>query len=57
VPLTIGRKLGHMAIGACVALIAKTALADPLPPIMQAILDAHNSYRAKHCVPSLTWSG
>ena len=23
----------------------------------KTILDAHNSYRAKHCVPSLTWSG
>ena len=23
---------------------------------MQAVLDAHNAYRAKHCVPALTWS-
>jgi uncharacterized protein YkwD len=23
---------------------------------MQSILEAHNSYRAKHCVPPLTWS-
>ena len=43
-PLTIGRKLGHGAIGACVALISEVVRADPLPPTMQTILDAHNSY-------------
>ena len=32
------------------------ARAEPLPPVMQAALDAHNSYRAKHCVPALAWS-
>jgi uncharacterized protein YkwD len=32
------------------------ARADPLPPAMQAILDAHNALRAKHCVPALAWS-
>jgi uncharacterized protein YkwD len=26
------------------------------PADLQAIFDAHNSYRAKHCVPPLTWS-
>ena len=34
-PLTIGRKLGHVAIGACVALISEAVRADPLPPTMQ----------------------
>jgi uncharacterized protein YkwD len=35
---------------------ALLARAEPLPPVMQTALDAHNSYRAKHCVPALTWS-
>jgi uncharacterized protein YkwD len=48
-----------LAIAASAALfvVAKAALAEPLPPVMQAVLDAHNVYRAKHCVPPLTWSG
>jgi len=47
------------AIGAGVVLIvgAHAAFADPLPPAMQEVLDAHNFYRAKHCVPALKWSG
>jgi hypothetical protein len=50
--------LSNLTIGASVTLvvIAKPAIADPLPPAMQAVLDAHNAYRAKHCVPALTWS-
>jgi uncharacterized protein YkwD len=45
------------AIACCMALIlAVRASAEPLPPAMQAALDAHNAYRAKHCVPGLTWS-
>lgn len=27
-----------------------------LTPEMQAVLDAHNLYRSRHCVPPLTWS-
>ena len=30
--------------------------ATSLSPQLQAILDAHNGYRAKHCVAPLTWS-
>ena len=50
--------LSHFTIAASVTLIvlARAASADPLPPAMQAVLDAHNAYRAKHCVPALTWS-
>ena len=46
------------AIACCMTLIllAEPASAEPLPPAMQAVLDAHNAYRAKHCVPALTWS-
>jgi uncharacterized protein YkwD len=35
---------------------ALSARAEPLTPEMQAALDAHNAYRAKHCVPALAWS-
>jgi uncharacterized protein YkwD len=42
---------------ALLIVVAKAALADPLPPAMRAVLDAHNLYRAKHCVPPLRWSG
>ena len=47
-----------LAIGGRLTLIvgAGAAPAEPLPPTLQAVLDAHNAYRAKHCVPSLTWS-
>ena len=49
---------GTLGIGLCImlALAARTAHAEPLTPVMQAVLDAHNAYRAKHCVPPLTWS-
>jgi uncharacterized protein YkwD len=47
-----------LGMGCWVTLLSLAAPAhsDPLPPAMQAILDAHNAYRAKHCVPALTWS-
>jgi uncharacterized protein YkwD len=35
------------------------ALSEPAnspPQAMQPILNEHNSYRAKHCIPPLTWS-
>src|SRR5262245_32910880 len=48
-PLTIAASL-------TLILAAKAAFADPLPAAMQAVFDAHNAYRAKHCVPALTWS-
>jgi pathogenesis-related protein 1 len=50
--------LSPLTIAASVTLIvlARAASADPLPPALQAVLDAHNAYRAKHCVPALTWS-
>jgi uncharacterized protein YkwD len=50
--------LRPLAIGHWVTLVvlAGAALADTLPPDMQAMLDAHNSYRGRHCVPALTWS-
>src|SRR5687767_6292897 len=46
------------ALATCMTLIllAGPARAEPLPPAMQAVLDAHNVYRAKRCVPALTWS-
>ena len=41
----------------CIAIaLVRTAVAESLSPQMQSLLDAHNSYRAKHCVPPLTWS-
>ena len=45
-----------IAASATLIVLARAASADPLPPAMQAVLDAHNAYRAKHCVPALTWS-
>src|SRR5215510_14815648 len=48
-PLTIAASL-------TLILVAKAAFAEPLPSAMQAVLDAHNAYRANHCVPALTWS-
>ena len=33
-----------------------TAHADAAPPEMQAMLDAQNRLRAKHCAPPLAWS-
>src|SRR5262245_60646004 len=48
-PLTIAASL-------TLILVAKAAFAEPLPSAMQAVLTAHNAYRAKHCVPALTWS-
>jgi pathogenesis-related protein 1 len=48
-PLTIAASL-------TLILVAKAAFADPLPSAMQVVLTAHNAYRAKHCVPALTWS-
>jgi hypothetical protein len=45
--------LGPLTIAASLIVVAaKVAFADPLPPVMQAVLDAHNAYRAKHCVPA-----
>src|SRR5215510_459924 len=48
-PLTIAASL-------TLILVAQAAFAEPLPSAMQAVLTAHNDYRAKHCVPALTWS-
>ena len=50
--------LGTLNVGLCMtlALVVPVAHAEPLVPIMQAALDAHNGYRAKHCVPPLMWS-
>jgi hypothetical protein len=58
-PPTFNQKLCQVTYAAGVTLViaVQAALADPLPSTMQAILDAHNTYRAKHCVPSLVWSG
>ena len=49
---SISRKLSLGIPAGCVALVVvRSAVAQPLPPQMQSMLDAHNSYRAKHCVP------
>ena len=57
-PSNFNRKLCQVTFGAGVtlAIAVQAALADLLPSKLQAILDAHNAYRAKHCVPSLAWS-
>ena len=51
-------KLGSFALISAVAMgtLLRAACATELPPHMQAVLDEHNSYRAKHCVPALAWS-
>jgi len=44
---------------AAAALSAGLLIASPSPAAAldsQAILNAHNAYRAKHCVPALSWS-
>lgn len=52
-----GGLLSFAPLVGCVALVlAATAIAQSLPTQMQSLLEAHNSHRAKHCVPPLTWS-
>jgi len=50
-------RLGFVAL-VCLAasVLVRAAVAELLPAPMQSLLEAHNSYRTKHCVPSLTWS-
>jgi uncharacterized protein YkwD len=52
-------RFGLAAITAALFLLAQLslALAEPITTAeQQTILSLHNSYRAQHCVPPLTWS-
>ena len=52
-----GAVLSLVPLVGCIAIaLVRTAVAESLSPQMQSLLDAHNSYRAKHCVPPFTWS-
>jgi uncharacterized protein YkwD len=48
--------MGRIGLSVTTVAGAQLARAQTLPPVMQTVLDAHNAYRAKHCVPALTWS-
>ena len=53
------RRFGPIAIAVVLSAVAQlsTASADNVSTAEQkAILSLHNSYRAEHCVPALTWS-